>query len=294
MSATEKAKEQAERALARAAFVDSLKAAGLDMAEPVPAGVRGYTLGNWVRGDRTLIYEQFGSYQGEWLSLTLNEKAGEYRIYKGWYGSCSGCDAWEGGSLDDALRGKYNSETGEYDTTEIGRGDERVLDWAFDYPPFIEIPRATAAAIAENGAARFVEVMPANLRGDYSEIDMTSFSADAVAEIKLEENLVIKIGDIFATPNAELRRRLMERYGVDRVVADGGFTTLDTDGPDSLVRAPETLALRGNVPVYLFLKDSSTPRRYLLRVPPEMERVRQAKAWTFGVGEKEYAPLVET
>lgn len=291
MSAT-KEQEKAERALAFAAFVDSLKAAGLDMKEPVPSGAGGYTLTNWVRGDRTLIHEQYGSYQGEWMTFAINEKAGEYRIYKGWYGSCSGCDAWQDSRADSALNGGRYDEYKAQD--RVTRDHEAILDWAFDYPAFIEIPRATAAAIAENGAARFVEVMPANMRGDFSEVDMEGFSRDAVAEIKLEENLAIKIGDIFGTPNAELRRRLMERYGIERVVADAGFETLDTDGPDTLVRAPAALALRGHTPVYLFVKDSSTPRRYLLRVPPKMERVRQAKAWTFNVAEQEYAPLVET
>jgi hypothetical protein len=45
---------------------------------------------------------------------------------------------------------------------------------------------------------------------------------------------------------------------------------------------------------FLLVKDSSTDRRYLLCVPDDMQRVRQAKAWTFNVREEEYAPLIET
>ena len=33
---------------------------------------------------------------------------------------------------------------------------------------------------------------------------------------------------------------------------------------------------------------------YFLRVPPNMERARQAVAWTFDKAENEYAPCLET
>jgi hypothetical protein len=33
---------------------------------------------------------------------------------------------------------------------------------------------------------------------------------------------------------------------------------------------------------------------YFLRVPPNMERARQAVAWTFDMDENEYAPEVQT
>lgn len=298
LSATEREEQERatrkQRAAALRTLTESLRAAGLDLAEPIPSEARGYTLTNWVRGERVLIHERFGSYQGEWMTLALNPHAGEYRIYKDYYGSCSGCDAWEGSDLESLTDAGWNDD--KKPNPNAVRGNPAVLGWALDYPPFIEIPRATAAAIAANGPERFAEVMPANMRGDFSEIDLVGFSRDAVAEIKLEENLPIAIGDVFGTPNAELRRRLMERYGVERVVTDAQFETLDADGEDLLVRAPAglTVGIGTETPVYLYVKDSSTPRRYLLRVPPDMERVREAKAWSFGLDEHEYAPSVET
>jgi len=46
--------------------------------------------------------------------------------------------------------------------------------------------------------------------------------------------------------------------------------------------------------VFLVLRDSTTGVSHLLRVPPGMERARQALAWTFGLEEEKYAPEVET
>ncbi|GIV03656.1 MAG: hypothetical protein KatS3mg015_2486 [Fimbriimonadales bacterium] len=44
----------------------------------------------------------------------------------------------------------------------------------------------------------------------------------------------------------------------------------------------------------LLLRCHSTDRPYIVRVPPTMRRTREALAWTFGVEEQEYAPLVES
>jgi hypothetical protein len=35
-------------------------------------------------------------------------------------------------------------------------------------------------------------------------------------------------------------------------------------------------------------------RSFFLRVPPDMQRARQAVAWTFGKSEREYAPVRES
>jgi hypothetical protein len=44
-------------------------------------------------GAKVLQFEQFGSYQGEWFALV--ELNGETGWVNGWYGSCTGCDAFE-------------------------------------------------------------------------------------------------------------------------------------------------------------------------------------------------------
>lgn len=241
-----------------------------------------YEIVAWARGHEVLLYETYGSYQGEWLLFARDPKTGEYLIYKGSYGSCSGCDsyqAWEPGYSS------YDDETGEYTNSKITR--EKAMEFAADYPPFIEIPRATAIALAENGTLE--SVFPANVNDDYgSEVNVPEFSRDATAHIKLIEGLPFSVEEIWATGNMELRRRAWDAYGVEKFVTDSGMTELHREGEDALVR------LAANGAIFLLLKDASTPRRYLLRVPPEMTRVREAKAWSFGLNEHEYRPEVET
>ena len=56
-----------------------------------------------IKGENELFFEMFGEYQGEWLLIT--EKDGTVKIYKDYFGSCSGCDAlvdflgWEGNTI---------------------------------------------------------------------------------------------------------------------------------------------------------------------------------------------------
>lgn len=228
-----------------------------------------YEVVAWARGQRALLFEQYGSYEGEWLLFAKDDATGDYLIYKDYYGSCSGCDSYQA------------EDNGEWTR-------DKALEFAKAYPPFIEIPRDTAKALAENGT--LLTVFPANVSTGYGdEMDMPGFSLDATAHIKLEEGLSFSVAEVWAIPNMELRRRAWEAYGVVRFIADAGALFLETEGADSLIVVPS----RENEK-YLFLKDSSTPRVYLLRVPPEMERVREAKAWTFNLTEQEYAPSIET
>ena len=58
-------------------------------------------------------FEFFGSYQGEWIA-----KIGEDQYIMGWYGSCSGCDAFE------AEFGVCNSDAPDFEEriADFGRG----------------------------------------------------------------------------------------------------------------------------------------------------------------------------
>src|SRR5688572_24122528 len=53
-----------------------------------------YEIVAWARNQKPVYYHEFGGYTGEWLLVATNE-AETYHLYKGWYGSCSGCDAYE-------------------------------------------------------------------------------------------------------------------------------------------------------------------------------------------------------
>lgn len=213
-----------------------------------------------LRGQRPLLYQQFGSYQGEWLCFAVD--ADNYYLYKDWFGSCSGCDALQ---------------TAHFDTPE------KVQEFIDGYPTFAEIPRATARNLALAGTLG--QIFPANVRT--GEIPYDEVIQEAAMLIQLEEGLPITNGQILFTRNQETRRRGIEQRGIAQFMTEVNAQTIHEEGVDRLMRFDD-----GST--YLWLQDGSTDREYVLRVPPEMQRVREAKAWTFNVSEKEYAPLIET
>lgn len=101
---------------------------------------------------------------------------------------------------------------------------------------------------------------------------------------------------IEAEPNAEVRRVLIERYGLDNYLREGRVIKIHQDQCGILYR----MNLASDEPILVVRVQNSTPepdgtiKEYFLRVPPNMMRARQAVAWTFGLSEEEYMPLVET
>lgn len=232
--------------------------------------ITGYPIIAWANGQDLILYQEFGSYQGEWLMLTKNEK--EYFVYKDYYGSCSGCDAWQG-----------------WDTRPWGERDQGMplsmaKDFAKDYKSFIEVPRETMLNLVRAGTLK--KIMPANIRESYSDVSYDDFCADAQIAVKVAEDIDVTAADILACKNQEIKQAALKRFGYERFVAEVKMDEIHRDGENALLR-------NGDV-VFAYVKDSSTPRRYLLRVPPNMKTVHEAIAWTFGMLPKEYAPLIET
>ncbi|MGI5156985.1 DUF6745 domain-containing protein [Microbispora sp. CA-102843] len=101
---------------------------------------------------------------------------------------------------------------------------------------------------------------------------------------------------IRAEENAELRRVMLEHFGLDRYLAESGATPRHSDETGVLWR----IDLPGDEPVVMVEVINSTPepdgtrRTYFLRVPPWVTRAREGVAWTFGVGEEDYHPERET
>jgi hypothetical protein len=97
-------------------------------------------------------------------------------------------------------------------------------------------------------------------------------------------------------PNAEVRRVLIERFGLDNYLKAGNVVKIHQDECGVLYR----MNLRGDEPILVVRVINSTAepdgifKEYFLRVPPNMLRARQAVAWTFGLPEEEYFPLAET
>lgn len=101
---------------------------------------------------------------------------------------------------------------------------------------------------------------------------------------------------IESEPNAEVRRVLIERFGLENYLREGKVLRIHQDKAGILYR----MNLPSDEPILVVRVMNSTPepdgtiKEYFLRVPPNMQRAKQAVAWTFGLTEEEYDPLVET
>lgn len=111
----------------------------------------------------------------------------------------------------------------------------------------------------------------------------------------------ITVERIDAQRNAEVRRVMTERFGPERLVREGGAELIDEDETGRLWRRTFPGA-RWNRPEPLVMVEvrNSTPepdgsvRTYFLRVPPAIASARAAVAWTFGLEQTAYEPVVET
>lgn len=107
----------------------------------------------------------------------------------------------------------------------------------------------------------------------------------------------ITTDEITAAQNAEMRRVLLERYGMERYIRDTGATKVQADDYGTLYR----VTLAGDEDIVMVEVENSTPepdgefKLYMIRVPPTMQTAREAVAWTFGFTRAmDYAPAVQT
>lgn len=98
-----------------------------------------------VTGKKLISYNEFGSYQGDWIA-TL-EDGENIELWKGYYGSCPGCDWLE--------------EEKHWDTSEVP--DEKAKDFFKEDRPFAVIPKETINRV---DLETFIEMLPANTRAD--------------------------------------------------------------------------------------------------------------------------------
>ena len=113
----------------------------------------------------------------------------------------------------------------------------------------------------------------------------------------------ISIEEIDGERNVERRRVLVERFGEERLVREGGGELVHEDDTGRLWRrnmqASEPWWHREE-PVVMVEVLNSTPepdgsrKTYFLRVPPDISVAREAVAWTFGLSFETYAPAIET
>jgi hypothetical protein len=101
---------------------------------------------------------------------------------------------------------------------------------------------------------------------------------------------------ILGEQNAEIRRVMIERVGLERFLVEAGAKVIDSDvqpmrGQPDTINELLSIELPGDpegVLKAVKVIDPSTGRTYILRVPPDMQRMKQALAWTFDVPEDEY------
>ena len=227
-----------------------------------------YEVVAFANEQESIYYHEFGSYQGEWLMVAKDNAS--YFIYKGWYGSCSGCDSYE--AFFD-----WN------DQITIDKAREFVGSDG-DYRAFLVVPIETMRNVVSGG--KLLTIIPANIADQYSDINLEEAAHDIAVKVKVLEGLPITSSDVIKTVNAEIKQEALASLGYENFVAEMNPKTLDKLGEDELIQMDDITMLH--------VKDASTPRRYLLRVPNNMERVKQAVAWTFGLREDEYNPIAET
>jgi hypothetical protein len=127
------------------------------------------------------------------------------------------------------------------------------------------------------------------------------FAVYAIHGVRVEPWIVdeparISPAEIDAEQNSEVRRVLMDIYGIERYLDDAGAIPFAHDAFGTLYRIPH----RGHPSIVLVKVRNATPepdgtwKDYFLRVPPDMLTPREAVAWTFGLDAPEYAPQTET
>jgi hypothetical protein len=127
------------------------------------------------------------------------------------------------------------------------------------------------------------------------------FAVYAVHGVRLPEDIIkdpssITVKRIQTESNAEIRRVMVEQYGLDRYLTDSGAKVIHKDAFGSLLRSEQG----GDEPIVAVQVLNSTPepdgsiRTYIIRVPHTMKTTQGALAWTFEMEEHEYNPIIET
>jgi hypothetical protein len=108
---------------------------------------------------------------------------------------------------------------------------------------------------------------------------------------------IISVADIIDERNSEVRRAMIERFGMARFLQESGAKIIHRDEFGILYIK---VLPHENEPVVIVKVVNSTPepdgtyKEYFLRVPPHITTARAAVAWTFDMSEAEYEPVIQT
>lgn len=145
---------------------------------------------------------------------------------------------------------------------------------------------------------------------------LEAYFIDPEVRLKLAMNLPIDFEDIEETKNLEVREKVLKKFGYENYVKegikrkkvevikfrDGAMLCPQIAGEFNYINSKYDLWDEDEEKIihfkdgiaFLQVKDSSTGKTYFLKIPPNMNNVREAKAWTFGLDEKEYNLKRET
>ena len=107
----------------------------------------------------------------------------------------------------------------------------------------------------------------------------------------------ITVEDIESESNLEMRRLMLERYGIKKFLVDVGAKEVQRDECGILYRHTIHEALEAIVMVEVTNSTSEadgTYKKYFLRVPPHVTTARAGIAWTFNLEQDQYSPMVQT
>ncbi len=233
-----------------------------------------YTLAAEARGQRVLWYRRFGSYQGEWLIFACDDEM--FYVYRGGYGSCSGCDHVEG-----------TFHAGG----EVAADSDEVQKFIAVYPSFLEMRREAAVRVVRANDGSLTPVLPANQRSWYVEGDDATIGRQLALAV-LAETSEITAAEILEIDNMEARREAIERMGATWFRDTLGARLIDCEGDNGLWHfdreAPQEPF------AFLYVKDGSSERRYVLRVDPRHASYHAARAASFGMTPEQFKPVRET
>jgi len=154
---------------------------------------------------------------------------------------------------------------------------------------------------------------------------------DLETKIKLEMDYPITAKDIEETKNLELREQALKKFGYENYIKEGfkkgkirgirydddvdvspfpsaidhytiynhnarrlPHQDIQISRPSYCDKHEKLIYFWDGDIAFLQVRDPSSGKIYFLKVPPDMNSVQEAKAWTFGLEKEEYNPEIET
>ena len=105
----------------------------------------------------------------------------------------------------------------------------------------------------------------------------------------------ITIEEILGAANAEVRRMMLQRMGVDRFISETEQWVVDQDSDPGGKRLLIRFNRFARTVTYLMCSCPSTARVYLMQVPDSVQTCHAAAAWLAGFDNPDdYRPVIET